>query len=213
MKALELISNDNSWLTLVILFIIILLALLKLKKPNTLVNYSVAFFTPGFFQKRAEEGLSIFSLGNFLVFIINTLVFSLLLSVVFKTSYIQTDTFLGFLTVFVLVFSYLLIKYFIDLSITNIFGIQKMVNYFLHVKYGYLFTLSLWVLPILIVNEYYLHSDSFLLFCVVILLIFKVFLVVFNNKNIIISKLFYFILYFCTLEIAPLLILYKTTTT
>jgi hypothetical protein len=30
-----------------------------------------------------------------------------------------------------------------------------------------------------------------------------------NNKNLILNKLFYFILYICALEIAPLLFIYK----
>ena len=47
----------------------------------------------------------------------------------------------------------------------------------------------------------------------VILFIFRAFLIIKKKKKIVIRKLFYFILYFCTLEIAPLLIVYKITTT
>ena len=52
MQAIERIITDNNWITLVIVFAIILLALMKLLAPNKLFGYTLAFFTPGFFKKK-----------------------------------------------------------------------------------------------------------------------------------------------------------------
>ncbi|WP_435260772.1 DUF4271 domain-containing protein [Tenacibaculum sp. nBUS_03] len=213
MQAIELINNSDSWFTLVILFTIVLLAILKLIKPNYLLGYTLAFFTPGFFQKKAEEHMYLFSPFKFILFCYSSISISLLVYLVAQPSNTNTNSFISFLIILTYVFCYLLIKYFIENIIASILSIKNNINYFLHVKYGYLFTVSLWGLPLIILYKYSLHSRFFLITTLIILLIFRAFLIITNNKNIVIGKLFYFILYFCTLEIAPLLILYKTTTT
>jgi hypothetical protein len=212
-QAQELINQGNSWFTLLILFAIVLLALLKLMKPTQLFGYTVAFFTPGFFQKKAEEPLSIFTPFNFVLFGFTALVLSLLGYELLQIYAPNDFGFLLFLGLFSGVFGYLFLRYLLDIFLSNVLGIRELINYFAYVKYGYLFTFALWLLPLLILYEYGIKNTTLLLVLTSILLIFRGFLVLFNNKNILISKLFYFILYFCTLEIAPLLILYKTTTT
>ena len=213
MQAIELINNSDSWFTLVILFTIVLLAILKLIKPNYLLGYTLAFFTPGFFQKKAEENMYLFSPFKFILFCYSSISISLVFYLIVQPSTTNKNNFITFLIILASVFCYLLIKYFIENMIASILAIKGNINYFLHVKYGYLFTVGLWILPLIILYKYSLHSSYFLFTGLITLLIFRAFLIITNNKNIVIGKLFYFILYFCTLEIAPLLILYKTTTT
>ncbi|SEC31763.1 protein of unknown function [Tenacibaculum sp. MAR_2009_124] len=213
MQAIELINNKEGWFTIVLLVSFVLIALLKLLKPKQLVGYSISFFSPGFFQKKAEEFISVFT-----PFKLTLLAFSIIiLSLVFYSSFnkllFDSQDFQSFLKILATVFCYIFFKYIIDIFLANVLALKENVNYFLQLKYGYLFTVCLLIFPILIVNKYAIKSGYFLLFTFAILLIFRTLLILFNNKRLILGKLFYFILYFCTLEIAPLLILYKTTTT
>ncbi|WP_412766827.1 DUF4271 domain-containing protein [Tenacibaculum vairaonense] len=213
LQAIELNNIDDSWFTLVIIFTIILLAILKLIKPSHLFGHTVAFFTPGFFQKKAEEEISIFNPFSFTLFLYSSIIIALSIFGFTCKKGLMDNNFTSFSVLLICVFIYLLSKFIIEMFIVNALAIKERVNYFLHLKYGYLFTVCLLILPVLIVYKYAINSNLFLFTFLVILLIFRATLIIFNNKNIVISKLFYFILYFCTLEIAPLLLLYKTTTT
>ncbi|MGG8497401.1 DUF4271 domain-containing protein [Tenacibaculum sp. TC6] len=213
MQAIELSNNYDSWFTLVILFTIVLIAVLKLIKPNQLLGYTIAFFTPGFFQKKAEEYITIFKPFTFVLALFSIVILALIFQFTLAVSIFNADNFNTFLKILAFIFCYFFVRYFLDLFLANVLAIKENVNYFLHVKYGYLFTICLLMLPFIILNKYTIRSKFFILSIFILLLIIRAFFILFNNKRIVISKLFYFILYFCTLEIAPLLILYKTTTT
>lgn len=212
MQAIERITNHDSWITLVIVLAIVLLAMMKSLKPTKLYGYSVAFITPGFFHKRTEEGASFFSPFKLFLFSFSTIVISLFLFLTL-ISEIYSHSFLAFLGLLLFVILYFLVRFFIDYALANILGLSSTVGYFLHTKSGYLYVLCIWLFPIIILYQYTFTSKLFLIYSFIILLIFRAFLILINNKKLVINKLFYFILYFCTLEIAPLLILYKTTTT
>ncbi|WP_370630565.1 MULTISPECIES: DUF4271 domain-containing protein [unclassified Tenacibaculum] len=205
------ITNDN-WITLVILFVIILLAIMKLIKPNKLLGYALAFFTPGFFQKKVQNNVSIYSPFHLLLFSFSSIVISLFLFFVF-TPKIYDQSFLNYLILLSIISLYFFIRRLLDFTFSNILGLSLVTKYFLYTKSGYLYTLSLWLFPAIILYQYAFKENLYLLSFFLILFAFRGFLILLNNKRLVISKLFYFILYFCVLEIAPLLILYKTTTT
>lgn len=121
----------------------------------------------------------------------------------------------SFLKILVGVSLYLIIRFLLGLSISNILNLRTMHNRILYEKTSYFNNLILWLLPFLVLTSYtpYNHDFNLKLTCIifVILAIVRYTLLVTNNKKLIISNLFYFILYLCTLEIAPILIISKTT--
>ncbi|WP_408023539.1 DUF4271 domain-containing protein [Tenacibaculum sediminilitoris] len=211
MQAIERITNNDSWVALVIVLAIVLLAMMKSLKPTKLYGYAIAFITPGFFHKRIEEGASFFSPFRLLLFAYSMLVISLFLFLTLLSDK-YSQSFLAFLGVLIFTVLYFSARFLIDYVLANILGLSSIINYFLYIKSGYLYVLCLWLLPIIIFYQYTFSNKIFLISSFSILLIFRAFLILTNNKKLVISKLFYFILYFCILEIAPLLILYKTTT-
>ena len=82
-------------------------------------------------------------------------------------------------------------------------------------KINYLNTVILWILPFLIFSNYTEnYKELFLNITAVLVLAFLVLrylLLILNNKKLILSGFFYFILYLCALEIAPLIIFLKLT--
>lgn len=203
------VSND--WVTLFFLICLVLIALMKLYKPQLLFGYSIAFFSQGFIEKRAEKKETLFSPFNSFLLLFTTIIFSLL---VYFVGFTQTEFDIHYFGLTLLtVASFIFIRFIATLFIIKTLDIEEITRYFIFTKLGYMHTISIWLFPILVLYKFWFLNTQILLFFVCFLLIFRGFLVLKNNKNLIFSNFFYFILYFCTFEIAPLLIIYKTTTT
>lgn len=212
LQAIERLISENNWITLVIIFAIVLLAMMKSLKPNKLQGYTLAPFTPGFLKKKIEDNTSFYSPFYLLLFFFSTIVISLFLFLVMVSS-TNEHSFLSYLVLLTFTAFYFIVKYFLDFIISNILGLKSVTKYFIYIKLGYLNSLILWLFPALVIYLYSFNNRTFLLTLFGILFVFRGFLIIKNNKKIVIRKFFYFILYFCTLEIAPLLIVYKITTT
>ena len=198
------ISNNNWTLILLILGLIILVALKKLK-PSRLIGYTLAFFTKGFIAKRAEGKPIVFSTFHILLFCFCALNLSLFLYAL--NLHFKNDV--TFIILFGLVFIYLFIRYALDYFLSKLFAVFSFTKYFIFTKFGYLYTLTILLFPILIFYFFTLKNIYFLIGSFFILFLIRFTLIIYNNKKLIISNLFYFFLYLCALEIAPLLILYK----
>ena len=185
---------------------------MKLIKPNQLLGYTIAFFISGFFQKKTQENTPFYSFFNLLLFSFSSITISLFLFLIIYPEK-QEHSFFNFLALFSILTTYFIVRHLLDYFLSNILGLSLATKYFLVTKSGYLNTLSLWLFPSIIIYQYAFNNNFFLLTIFFILFVFRVFLILINNKRIVILKWFYFILYFCTLEIAPLLIAYKIITT
>ena len=117
--------------------------------------------------------------------------------------YIQIITFLIF---------FVLSKFLIEKIIATAFEIEEFIEQFNLQKVTFRTYIGLFMLPINIILFYYDSiSRNFLITLIFIVLIINIltYLVSIKNyQNIIFSKLFYFILYLCTLEIAPYYFMY-----
>lgn len=186
----------------------VLLFFMKNFQSSRLLGYSISFFTKGFFEKRAEEKPAFFSTFHVLLFFFSVLILTLFLYAVLPNK--QTfNNFNSFLILALFIFTYLSIRYIIDYSFSILLGISEYVRYFIFTKSGYLYSLSIWLFPVLIIYFYGFKNSYFLWVCFIFLIILRFVLVLHNNKKLIIKHLFYFILYLCALEIAPLFILIK----
>lgn len=212
MQAVERVFLGNNWVTLVLIFAFVLLFVMKVFKPNRLYGYSIAFFVKGFFEKRAEEKPEVLSLFYSLLFTFSTIVISLFVVFVVEEFTNKNLRFYNFCFIVLFITSLLVLRFIIDLFITNILNLKEIIRYFLFSKVGYLYSLCLLLSPILVIYLYGFKNTYFLIGSFTILFSIRSLLLVNNNKKLILNNLFYFILYLCTLEIAPLFILYKVLT-
>lgn len=203
-----LLSNDGITISFLVGFLMIFL--MKLYKPSELVGYISAFFTQGFVEKRSEEGFSELNPFNLVLQLFSVLVISLLLYfLMFSNTF--GENMVTLLSVLGIVFVFFLLKGGLILLLYKLFDFNDAVRYFINTKNAYLNTVCLLIFPFLILYQFTLKHHLTLLIALCFLLVFRLFLILRNNKNIITQELFYFILYFCALEIAPILILYRTT--
>lgn len=212
MQALDRIFISQDWVTGMFVLGLLLLVVLKTIDQEKLGEHYKSFFLKGFIEKKAEEGFFFFSLFNLLLFVFTTLVISLTISLILKESSLNyMVSFFFYLKLFFFTAIYLLAFSGIDILLTSLFQVKTTLNSVLAAKINYVYNSALWLFPVLILTSYGMESTLFLKGLVFLLFTLSVALVFINNKKLIINKLFYFILYICTLEIAPVVIFYKTT--
>ncbi|HEY4618310.1 MAG TPA: DUF4271 domain-containing protein [Flavobacterium sp.] len=123
------------------------------------------------------------------------------------TLYIQIITFLIF---------FILSKYLVEKIIATAFNIEEFVEQFNLQKVTYRTYIGLIILPINIILFYYDTISRIIpLIIISIVLIMNILTYLISIKkyqNLIFGKLFYFILYLCTLEIAPYFFMYYLIT-
>jgi len=190
------------------LFVII--AVLKIIDAEKLKGYVFALFNKGFIEVEAEEDTSFFSSFYSLLFVFSAMVLALTISLL--VSEINVDfslTFSSFLSVLKLVFSYLIIKRCLEFAFANLLLIKKQVRFYLVCKFSYLYSISFFLLAFCIL--FHFSPLNYLSFTFITLGFFflRCLFLLTNNKKLVFSELFYFILYICAFEIAPLLTLFK----
>lgn len=210
MQIANRVVESNNWVLLTLLFGLFLLFLIKKINAELLLNYSKAFFIKGFVEKKAQEKVSFFSLTSLLFFLFSGVVLALF-SCLIAENFIrdQQVDFQFFIYSLSGILLYILASYFIEYLVIQTFSLKNTLGYFIISKRIYLFTFSVWLFPFLILSFYSFSSGYVALVVAVFMLLLSLILIFSNNKNLIVSELFYFILYLCILKIAPLLFIYK----
>lgn len=209
MQALERIDFSNNWLTLVCVFALLLLVVLKTINQQKLFGYSRAFFIKGFIVKKTEDRESLFNIFNIVLLCFSAIVYATFFSLIAELFLDITTSFTVFISVLSFVVIYIIIFLVLDVGLANLFEVKNETSYLFSSKIAYLYNTSLILFPVLIVISYSNLSKYVLLGVFIALFLLSLLLLFVNNKNLILNKLFYFILYLCALEIAPLLIIYK----
>jgi len=217
-EATKIIHQNSDWITLILVFVLFTLSLLKVIFKDRLYHESTLFFSKKYlstyFNKEKNLILNLFQAA---LFIVKLLVLSILFyfaNVYFKIS----PNSLNFNSYLLLVFGvalYFSLHFLIGLLLAFLFNFKNEYTKVIYSKIRYFNNLILWLLPFLIFSIYagkyqeLLFRITFVLFGLLLLLRYSFILL--NNKKFIFNNLFYFILYLCALEIAPLIIVLKLT--
>lgn len=217
-EAKEIIHQNHHWVSLVFLAILIFLTWAKVLYKDRLLHTASLFFAKKYlFIYFNKEKNDIINLFQFLLFMVQLLVLSLLLY--FANNLWQFSAKLNALNGYLLLVAgvgvYFCLRYLIGLFLAEIFNIKNKYSRIVYDKVSYFNNLILWILPLIMLSAYAnIYKEFFFkitFFVLVILLILRYVLVLVNNKKLIVNNLFYFILYICALEIAPLAIILKLT--
>ncbi len=210
MQALEKIANSTNWVSLVLVLLLGMIAVLKIIDAEKLKGYVFALFNKGFIEDEVEGDTSFFSPFYSVLFLFSTLVFALVISLITAQNKVGLEvSFSSFMITFGLVFSYLVIKSFIEIVFSSLFLIKKQLRFYIVSKFSYLYCISFFLLICFVVCQFGPLNVSALVYITLILFFVRFIFHGVNNKNLIFSELFYFILYLCAFEIAPLLTLFK----
>lgn len=206
------IIENKDWATLLFVLAFAAVAITKSAYENRFSEFTKLIFSDKYVKiyRDVSHLKSSFTIALFFVQIVSYSFFILLAMHIFgyasKTDWMLFIQIATFLTYFILA------KYLIEKIIGSCFNIDEFVDLFNLQKATYRTYIGLLILPINAVLFYRDDiSESIPLAIIgvsVCISMFSYFISIKTYQNTIISKLFYFILYLCTLEIAPYYFLY-----
>tara|TARA_B110000116_G_scaffold33309_1_gene25355 strand:- start:71 stop:739 length:669 start_codon:yes stop_codon:yes gene_type:complete len=210
LQALEKIATSNHWITLVLMFLLFGLVLLKAISSKRLNGSLYSLFNKNFINSESKESTSFFDVFQIVFFLFSAIVISLL---VFNFKMYRSGTddvgFSSFLSVLIRLSSYFLLLKILENVFLYVFLIKKEVRFFIISKSNYLNAISFLLYIAIVLNEYAHLKQTYLYYFACFLFFIRAVFHVVSNKNLIFRELFYFILYICAFEIAPLFILFK----
>lgn len=208
---LRVIENKD-WATILFVLSFAAIAITKSAFENRFADFAKLIYSDKYtnIYKDSSNLKSGFTISLFFVQIIS-LAFFIQLSLATFGHASKTDWILYIQIITFLVF-FVLSKFLIEKIIATAFDIEEFIEQFNLQKVTFRTYIGLFILPINIILFYYESiSRNFLLFTIATIIIINIltYLVSIKNyQNIIFRKLFYFILYLCTLEIAPYYFMY-----
>jgi len=209
-QALEKIVINTNWISIILVFLFAIIAVLKIIDGDKLKGYVFALFNKGFIEDEVEENTSFFSSFYSLLFIFSSVVLALVTSLlVAETDKNTSFSVSSFFLILGIIWSYFTIKSLLEIGVIRLFFIKKEVRFYVVSKFGYLYSISFFLIIFLVLFRFGPLNFSFFIAATLGLFFLKFVFQVVNNKNLVFGKLFYFILYLCAFEIAPLLIMFK----
>lgn len=204
--------TNKDWATIIFIAALGIIALTKSFFENRFADFIKLIFSDKYIKiyKDSSHLWSGFTIALFFVQIISLAFFMQLIlhsfGYVSKTDwvvFIQLITFLGF---------FILSKYLLEKIVASSFTFEEFTEQFNLRKLSYRTYAGLLILPINLILFYNsISSRSFIIIligAIVTINVLTYILSLKNFQNLIFSKLFYFILYLCTLEIAPYYFIY-----
>jgi hypothetical protein len=83
-QALDKITTSTNWILLVLVFLFVIIAVLKIIDAEKLKGYVFALFNKGFIEDEAEEDTSFFSSFYSLLFVFSGIVLALIMSLFYS---------------------------------------------------------------------------------------------------------------------------------
>jgi hypothetical protein len=208
----ERIIENKDWATFLFLLCFVVIAIVK-----SLFEVQFSEFLRLPFSKKYtstyKDTSNLYSTFTISLFFVQLISFSFLIQIVLSYFDFTTKTnWITFIQIFTTLFVAILIKFYIEKIVANIFEIEEFLEIFNLKKVTFRTYIGLIFLPIVILLYYnnFLSVGIISLFLVVIgiAMVYFYFLSILTYQKLILSRIFYFILYLCTLEIGPYYLLY-----
>jgi hypothetical protein len=212
----ERILVNKDWATVLFMLAI---AVIALNKTIFTIRFN-EFIKLGYSDKYnkvykdTNNLLSWFTISMFVIQLISFSFFILLMLSYFN--YTKIDNYITYIQIATFLFVFILSKFLIEKIIGTAINSESLVDKFNLVKVNYRAFLGFILLPINIVlyyNSWPIKEVFYIILSVFLLYnVFTYYFLVKTYQKTILSKLFYFILYLCTLEIAPYYFMYYWVT-
>ncbi|HET8885366.1 MAG TPA: DUF4271 domain-containing protein [Salinimicrobium sp.] len=213
MEAIERTVLDTDWITLILLFSITILAVAKKFYPGRFHEFIILFATNKYLMLKGKDP-NVFHPFNLLFFGINIISVSLFIFLIFSGFIAhKEEPVVFFLQIATAYAALVLVKFFVEKIIADIFTINDVIDPYVFHKLTYRNFLAFILLPLNIAFVYaFQPSLTTLVWVLGFILILNILVLISFYSKIrrqIFSRWFYFIVYLCALEIAPYFILYK----
>ncbi|MDP5198006.1 DUF4271 domain-containing protein [Flavobacterium sp. DG2-3] len=207
------IIENKDWATLLFVVTFAVVAMTKSAYETRFSEFSKLIFSDKYAKIYRDNShmKNSFTVGLFFVQIISFAFFILLAMNIFDSSIKKTDWIL-FIQIATFLLYFILGKYLIEKIVATSFNIDEFVELFNLQKVTYRTYIGVLILPINAVLFYYNNIPQIIPLAIIgislCISVYSYFISIKTYQNVIIGKLFYFILYLCALEIAPYYFLY-----
>jgi hypothetical protein len=204
--------ENKDWALLLFVLSFTMIAIVKSAFENRFAEFAKLIYSDKYIKIYKDNGniKSGFTIALFIVQIISLAFFIQMLLSVF--GYGSKTDWVLYIQIITCLFFFVLSKFLIEKIIATAFNIEELIEQFNLQKVTFRTYISIFLLPINIILFYHdPFSRNIILIIVFILLFFNVLTYIISIKNhqkLIFGKMFYFILYLCTLEIGPYYFMY-----
>ena len=210
------VIEAKDWATYLFIFSFALIAITR-TAFETRFNDFLKILVSDKYIKVYKDTSHLMSGFTVLLFIVQVISFSFFIQIVLSHfGYVSKTDWILFIRIFTFFGVFVLSKFLIEKIIATTFNIEEFTEQLNLQKVSYRTFIGLLLLPINIYLFYNDTSSNFLIFCAIaVVLIINLYSYLVSLKiyqNLIIEKLFYFILYLCALEIAPYYFIYYMIT-
>jgi hypothetical protein len=210
------ILEPKDWATFLFIFSFVLIAITKTAFEGRFSEF-LRILVSDKYIKVYKDSSHLMSGFTILLFIVQVISFSFFIQIVLDFfGYVSKTDWITFIRIFTFFGVFVLSKFLIEKIIAAVFNIEEFTEQFNLQKVSYRTFIGMILLPINIYLFYNNYLSNILIYCVigVILAInlYSYFISLKIYQNLLIGKLFYFILYLCALEIAPYYFIYYLIT-
>ena len=210
------ILEPRDWATYMFVFSFVLIAITKTAFESRFSEF-LRILVSDKYIKVYKDTSHLMSGFTILLFIVQIISFSFFIQLVLNHfGYVSKTDWVIFLRIFTFFGIFVLSKFLIEKIVATIFNIEEFAEQLNLQKVSYRTFIGLILLPINIYLFYNNTSSNILIYCTIgLILIINLFSYLVSLKiyqNLLIGKLFYFILYLCALEIAPYYFIYYLIT-
>jgi hypothetical protein len=210
------ILEHRDWATYLFVFSFVLIAITKTAFETRFSEFLKILVTDKYI-KVYKDTSHLMSGFTILLFIVQIISFSFFIQLVLNFfGYVSKTDWIIFIRIFTFFGIFVLSKFLIEKIVATIFNIEEFAEQFNLQKVSYRTFIGLILLPINIYLFYNNTPANILIYITIaVILIINLFSYLVSLKiyqNLLIGKLFYFILYLCALEIAPYYFMYYLIT-
>lgn len=202
----------KDWATILFVLSFVLIAFLKATFENRFADF-IQLFVSNKYLKTYRDSSNIRSSFTIIIFFVHLFSVAFFIQLVLHVyGFVAKTDWIVFIQIISFLFVFILSKYLFEKIMATTFNIEELIEQYNLQKVSYRTYIGLWLLPIDIIM-FYNNFSSKNIFLSIILIILVINLINYlfslkNYQNLLFRKLFYFILYLCTLEIAPYYFMY-----
>ncbi|WP_293873197.1 DUF4271 domain-containing protein [Flavobacterium sp.] len=210
------VLEPKDWATYLFIFSFALIAIAKTAFETRFSDFLRVLISDKYIRVYKDPS-HLMSGFNILLFFVQIISFSFFIQLVLSHffAFSKTDWIL-FLRIFTFFGVFILSKFLIEKIVATFFNIEEFAEQFNLQKVSYRTFIGVALLPITVYLFYSSSSSNISYYCIIsVILAINVYTYLISLKiyqNVLIGKLFYFILYLCTLEIAPYYFIYYLIT-
>lgn len=206
------IIENKDWATVLFVSGFALIAIVK-TVFETRFNDFMNLIVSDKYIKIYRDSSHLMSMFTVLLFVVQVISLAFFIQLALHSfGYASKTDWLVFIQISTLLFVFILSKFLIEKIIATTFDIEEFAEQFNLQKVSYRTYVSLFILPLDIILYYNDNlSKNWFVFIIISLIILNIMTYIIalkNYQNLLFSKIFYFILYLCALEIAPYYFMY-----